>query len=175
MSDQPRPTETPVPEHAGGTTTATAATEPVHGAGATAAGPYEQGAAPYPGPQESAAGWQGTPAWQGAPAGAPGGAPGGAPSGAPAWQGQPAWQGAPGGAPAAPARGSVWRRLPWLLPVVVGVAALVVGLVGGGAAGFAAGSVLGGAGRPGTSVDGPGLGGPGATWQSPDGGDQSGR
>ena len=171
MSDQPRPTETPAPEHAGGTTTATAATEPLHGAGTTAAGPYEQDAAPGPGPQESVAGWQGTPAWQGAPAGAPGGAP--------AWQGQAAWQGAPGGAPGgatpAPARGSVWRRLPWLLPVVVGVAALVVGLVGGGAAGFAAGSVLGGAGRPAISVGGPGLGGPGATWQLPDGGDQSGR
>jgi len=75
----------------------------------------------------------------------------------PGHPGHPGWQ----AAPVAGHRESVWRRRLWLLPLVVGVAALVVGLVAGGAGGFALGSTLGGGGRPGISVDGPAPGGPG--------------
>ena len=67
-----------------------------------------------------------------------------------------------------------WRaalRL-WLLPVIVGVAALVVGLVVGGVGGFAAGSVMGGLRGPGTGTsDGRFPGGQGGL---PGQGDDSG-
>lgn len=82
------------------------------------------------------------------------------PTGEPGQYGQPAhpgWQ----AAPADGHRESVWRRRLWLLPLIVGVAALVVGLVAGGTGGFALGSTLGGGGSPGISVDGPAPGGPG--------------
>ncbi|GAB2976018.1 hypothetical protein [Frigoribacterium salinisoli] len=175
MSDQDRPVEGRGREQqVGGAATATTATEPVHGPAAATQESSAEQAPPRPFAEqqqyERPYGQQYEQPYEQPYAQPYGQQPYGQP--APYGHGQPVhpgWQ----AAPAAGQRESVWRRRLWLLPLIVGVAALVVGLVAGGAGGFALGSTLGGGGRPGISVDGPAPGGPGGGG-SPFDGDSSG-